>query len=374
MKHQTLVVGLLCLFISLSSGSRFQEVLDGQEAARRASKFPEDLGPFYLVDAGVQDDFVVSGDKQTWTAGDLSGELSPVKDISMPTLGETLGLGKDTIHGVAWAYPDGKNINARPTTPQALFGQTGGYVYFGNCENVLAVKAIAPSTSLLKFGPAEECVECELDKCPGATGFMPYPKVDIDIYKAFASDFCWIPPEMCERMAPRHKDGCFAFKKTDAYGFLLYPVATEQASGDFPQTLGPLFLADTNTQPSHISQWSPMALPINARQMVGVPVDSTGFAWGYGGANLAYGSFVYTPGNVVKMILPTQYKVNFGQAFEETATAADVDCTGKWHEVKNQVLQPGAKRYCWSSKLEESFVYEMQDGSLIRFPVESAFM
>jgi len=342
-----------------------------EELEQHQRTFPQDLGAHYLFDAGVLGEIDVSTGSGPghWKLGDASGELSPKKDIALPDIAKSIGLREDAIHGVAWAYPDPKYAGNAANTPQSMFKKIGGYIYYDDCSKIIAIKAVASASSLLKLGTPEECIECQFDRCPGATGFMDYQEVTIEFYRPYFSHFCWLPPETCEKLTPAHHDGCFSFKKARAHGFLIFPVAAEQSQGGFPQSLGPVFLSATDEKPASISQWSPLNLPVATRSSLGVPQESTGFAWGYGGGGLTFGSFVYSPGESVKKILPMEHKVTFGQAEEETLTRADLLCDSTWHEVR---LFDHAKKYCWSKSQQESFVFQMDDGSIIRFPVSAA--
>lgn len=389
------VAAIACLCIYRGQALRASHELAG---------FPEDLGPFYLYDAGfktfsaadeesslLQDseeakekeetssadtpipmsvEFEVSSDKKTWKAGDASGVLSQKKDVFMPDLADAFGLEKDTLHSYAFAHPDPKYADDDGVSPAALFKKLGGFVYFGNCGRPMAVKGIAPMPRLVKFGAAEQCPSCKFEHCPGASGFVDYMPVTIPAIKAYATHFCWLDVDTCAKFNPRHQDGCFAFKEKRGGKFVIYPVSTVQKQGDFPEALHPMLLFDSVARPQLVSEWSELLMPSATRQALGVPDAAKSFKWAYAtGPGLDHGGFHYSPVDVTKKIVNIQYKIEIAEPMQVSFQSVE-DCA-PWREVGpfEKERQPEAKRFCWDTTDSGAFLYEMEDGSVLKFPV-----
>jgi len=378
------------------------EMVQANALATGIGGFPSEVGPYYLFDAALNDldyggnqgwGIKLQSDRKGWTTGDATGALSAEKHGAPPGLAASFGLSEDAIHRHAFAYPDPAWVHDAGATPQALFKRNGGYIYFNDCDEIVAAKGIAPSSSLLKFGAAEECVSCKFDECPGESQFMDYQPVSIEAVKAFSTHYCWLPPRTCAKKNPKHRDGCFAFKKKHGDGFLLFPVATEQEPGAFPGALGPFLLTTAHDDLSKVSQWNPVTMPVPLRTNIGVPIEATAYMWAYETgrkdlAGLHYGGFFFSPnhgtnnlfvdglsdadvgklGAVAKRVVLTQAKMSFSMAVLETYS---LDSCSPWHDIANKEVVPGAKRFCWDITGPGSFVYEMEDGSVVGFPMES---
>lgn len=150
-------------------------------------------------------------------------QLSPLHEVTLDDEGkEAAGIPKETEY-FAWAYPmvDDGSLTAG-TSPEHMFVQLGGYVYFDATRNVVATKSIIPAplgTLAVMFGRAQSLRSKEVETLTRQGRFQDVTQPAL--MEKGVTHFAWIRPgEFAEGVAS--ENGCFAYKFASGRGEPVY--------------------------------------------------------------------------------------------------------------------------------------------------------
>jgi len=244
------------------------------------------------------DGFIANAATAQWTARlltvsaqDYQGRLSPFVPVTLPNLDLAFGLtdtsspaiphddvGSPAIAQVAWAYPDARGtqeINAVAAadgyseTMAHRFLRTGGFVYLNAAGNVVALKEISPTESLLGQDPqlslsfARVCDEdgaCGISEAQANTAcpVMNPPAGHLD--GEGVVEYCWdksstIPACSQATVATTVTDGVSEVGSVGTHGCYLFKVITPSTVFD-DVTGAPEVVETTNWEAFAVTQAS----------------------------------------------------------------------------------------------------------------------
>jgi len=207
------------------------------EQVENKSGIPEHFPDLYLVNCDFNvKERLIAKKTTSWEAGDVSGVFSKTRAVSSAVFDNEFKLPEGTIKKLAWAYPDGSFTN-RIGTARDRFKAMGGYVFFDEDDEVVAVKTLTLDK------PKDYLAHYQLDfgqRSPAAEDCDFWQDITWETPLIGAQKFCWSSAGI----------GSFNYMtENETFGFPVVESIGKQT--DLPLGLGPYYLYEAGFLLSH---------------------------------------------------------------------------------------------------------------------------